>query len=123
MPATEEILKAYGAAWATADENERRKFLEYCWHVEGVYQDPSSDIHGREALVQHIGNQHLAFPGSRVELTSGFSEHHGKIQFNWQFVTSSGEVAIKGIDFGTLGEDGKLVQIVGFFGPPPALPE
>ena len=123
MPNTAEILSAYGRAWGATDENKRRELLESCWNLRGVYQDPSSDIHGREALVEHIGNQHSAFPGSRVELTSGFTEHHGKIQFNWQFVTSSGEVAIEGVDFGTLGDDGKLVQIVGFFGPPPPLPE
>ncbi|MEM7069634.1 MAG: nuclear transport factor 2 family protein [Pseudomonadota bacterium] len=118
---TVDVLRAYGMAWAEPDADKRVKWLEQCWADDGVYQDPSSDVTGREALVQHIGDQHKAFPGSRVELTSGFSEHHGKIQFLWRFVNAEGEVVINGIDFGTLDEDGRLCQIVGFFGPPPEL--
>ncbi|MEM9330206.1 MAG: nuclear transport factor 2 family protein [Pseudomonadota bacterium] len=119
MPSIADILKAYGEAWLEPDEAKRRELLHFAWAEDGVYQDPSAEAIGREALVQHIGGMLAQQPGARVELTSGFSEHHGKIQFNWRFVQPNGEVAINGVDFGTLDENGQLSQIIGFFGPPP----
>ncbi|MEM9279403.1 MAG: nuclear transport factor 2 family protein [Pseudomonadota bacterium] len=121
MPAISDVLNAYGDAWLESDEDKRRQLLEFAWADNGVYQDPSAEAIGREALIRHIGGLHEHQPGARVELTSGYSEHHGKILFTWQFVKADGEITIKGFDFGTLDEDGRLIQIVGFFGPPPQL--
>lgn len=123
MPEISEVLDAYGKAWLEQDDDKRAALLEYCWVEDGIYQDPNANVKGREALCKHIGNQHANQPGSKVEITSGFNHHHGKIQFNWRFVNSQGEVKINGVDFGTLNEDGKLCQIIGFFGPPPPLNE
>ncbi|MEM7215706.1 MAG: nuclear transport factor 2 family protein [Pseudomonadota bacterium] len=121
MPSTSEVLKAYGQAWLEQDEAKRRELLNFAWADNGLYQDPSAEALGREALIKHIGGMHDQQPGARVELTSGHSEHHGRIQFNWQFVNPDGEVVIRGVDFGTLDNDGRLREIVGFFGPPPEL--
>ncbi len=118
---TAEVLKAYGAAWLEADGEKRRRLLEFCWAENGIYQDPSANLVGREALYAHIGDLHKHQPGSRVELTSGFSEHHCKVHFHWRFINNQGEVMINGVDFGTLDENGKLRQIIGFFGAPPEL--
>ena len=115
------ILKNYGAAWCEPDEDKRRAHLEKAWSEEGTYHDPSGEAANREELVRLIGGMHYKFPGARIEITSGVSEHHGKIFFEWQMVTGEGETAIQGYDFGSIGQDGRLEQIVGFFGPPPAM--
>ena len=114
-------LKDYGAAWCEPDEDKRRALLEKAWTGNGTYQDPSSQATNREELISLIGGMHKKFPGSGVVITSGASEHHGRIYFEWQMVTGDGNIAIKGVDFGTIAEDGRLEEIVGFFGPPPAL--
>jgi hypothetical protein len=38
-------------------------------------------------------------------------------RFAWKFVGGDGQTVMEGIDIGTLGPDGKLQKIVGFFGP------
>ncbi len=121
MDAIQSVVATYGKAWLEPDEDARRALLEASWADDGLYQDPSADVRGREALIAHIGGFHKQQPGARIELTSGASHHHGRVHFSWQMVTADGAVALQGVDFGTLGDDGRLTQIIGFFGAPPAL--
>lgn len=115
-----ETIDAYVASWAEADEGRRRGLLEKAWAPEGTYTDPTADVAGRETLVQHIGGFHQAMPGARIELTSGVSEHHGRIYFAWRLITGDGATYVEGVDFGRVDAEGRLAEIVGFFGPPGA---
>ena len=115
------ILTDYAAAWCEPDIDRRRAFLENAWSDDGTYQDPSVEAVGREQLIALIGDMHQKFPGARVEITSGVSEHHGKVYFEWEMIAGDGSFAIRGVDFGSFSADGRLSKIVGFFGPPPAL--
>jgi hypothetical protein len=92
------------------------------WAENGIYSDPTAQVSGREALVQHLGRLIEHFADQRVLLTSGIDEHHGLLQFTWARVGSDGRKIRKGIDFGEVGADGRLVRITGFFGPPPPIP-
>lgn len=98
----------------------RRALLEDVWAEDGTYQDPTADVAGREALVQHIGGFHQAMPGARIEMTSEVSQHHRRFYFAWRLVTGDGATAIEGVDFGTVDLEGRIAEIVGFFGPPGA---
>lgn len=117
------VLDAYGKAWLETNEVERRNLLDQCWAYDELYQYPSAEAFGRDELATHIGVFQAQQPGTRIELTSGSSRHHNKIFFTWHMVTADGSVLIEGYDFGTVGEDGRLVQIVGFFGLPPEHPK
>jgi hypothetical protein len=123
MAELEKVLLAYVAAWNESDEAKRRCFLEACWADDGVYVDPMAEVVGREALVQHIGQMLERFAHSRILLTSGVDEHHGKIRFTWARVSPNGGKARGGIDFGELEADGWLGRITGFFGAPALIPE
>ena len=61
-------------------------------------------------------------PGARLEFMSGIDVHHNVVRFLWRLVRADGTCGDTSIDFGEVGPDGRLVKIVGFFGPPPALP-
>lgn len=122
MATVEQVLLAYVAAWNEADEGKRRALLEKGWADDGVYTDPTAQVSGREALVQHLGKLIQKFPDHQVLLTSGVDEHHGRLQFTWTRVGPDGRSIRNGIDFGELAADGRLLQITGFFGPPPLLP-
>ncbi|HEX6325395.1 MAG TPA: hypothetical protein VFZ72_02400 [Jiangellaceae bacterium] len=47
------------------------------------------------------------------------------MRFSWEIVDPDGDVALSGIDFGRLAEDGRLAVLQGFFGvtPPTAQDE
>jgi hypothetical protein len=102
------IVASYAAAWDAHDEGERRALLERAWADDGVYRHPTALVEGREALIAHIGGFHERVPGARVESTTGR-----------RMLGPEGTVALEGMDFGELGDDGRLKRIVGFFGPFP----
>lgn len=115
--ALDELVKAYCAAWNEPDTQHRRDLLEKVWSPAGTYTDPQSHVEGREALVEHIGRFLKNSPGARIIQSSHADFHHGMFRFAWKFVSGDGKTVMEGIDFGTLGPDGKLQRIVGFFGP------
>jgi hypothetical protein len=49
---------------------------------------------------------------------SGIDVHHNVVRFLWRLVRADGTCGDTSIDFGEVGPDGRLVKIVGFFGPP-----
>jgi hypothetical protein len=118
----EESVLAYVAAWSEVDEGKRRMLLETGWAENGIYIDPTGEVSGREALVQHIGRLLQQFPGDRILLTSGIDEHHGQIRFTWVRIRPDGNRIREGIDIGEMGIDGRLIRMIGFFGPPPPIP-
>lgn len=118
MTTVEEIVLAYVAAWVETDEGKRRALLEKSWAENGTYNDPTVEVVGREALVQHIGGIHKRFAGHRILLTSGVDEHHGWLRFTWAMVSPEGSRVSEGIDFGEVSSDGRLISITGFFGSP-----
>ncbi len=120
MATPKETVQAYGDAWNELDEAKRRALLERAWADDATYTDPSADLHGREALIAHIGAFHKdGMPGARIIPSSGVDEHHGRLRFTWRMEGADGSTIIEGIDFGELAGDGRLQRIVGFFGPPP----
>lgn len=122
MATLEQVLLAYVSAWSEPDKDERRAWLEISWAEHGVYSDPSIEVCGREALVQHIGRVLKHFAGQRVLLTSGVDVHHSRIRFTWAMVNLDGKRTAEGSDFGEIGSDGRLTRITGFFGPIPSPP-
>ena len=110
------------AAWNERDDTARRALLEQCWSDGGVYLDPNVSLVGRDALATKIGKVLASRPGARLEFMSGIDVHHTMVRFLWRLVRADGTCGDTSIDFGEVGPDGRLVKIVGFFGPPPALP-
>ena len=121
MSEVDSVVSAYGAAWMDVGDAERRRLLEIAWSEDGVYQDPTADVSGREALVQHIAAFRKRLPGSKIIITSGVDHHHGKFHFLWKMIGPDGQTTLEGRDFGELDRDGRICRIAGFFGPPPLL--
>ena len=121
MTGIDEIVSAYGAAWTDVDDAERQRLLEIAWSEDGVYQDPTADVSGRQALAQHISGFRKRLPGSAIVITSGVDHHHGKFHFLWKMVGPDGNTVLEGRDFGELDLNGRIRCIAGFFGPPPPL--
>jgi hypothetical protein len=117
-----ELVATYGESWNEPDEAARRKLLDAAWSDDGTYCDPTASVSGREELLAHIAGMRDAFPGSRIEPSSGVEEHHGWFRFAWTMVDATGATAIEGFDVGSLADDGRIGRIVGFFGPFPEAP-
>ena len=112
----------YMAAWNEPEAAARGAVLEKCWSDGGVYVDPRVSLTGRDALNAHIATVQAGRPGARLEFVSSIDIHHKVVRFLWRLVRPDGTGGDISIDFGEVGPDGRLLRIVGFFGPAPPLP-
>ena len=114
------VTRQYFDAWNEANAAKRQALLEQCWSDDAVYVDPTVHLTGRKALADHIAKVRSGRPGARLELMSGIEVHHNVLRFLWRLVRADGTTGDISIDFGEIGRDGRLVKMVGFFGPAPA---
>jgi hypothetical protein len=98
MANIDDVVGAYGAAWLEKDDVERRRLLAIAWSEDGIYQDPTADVGGREALAQHIAGFQKRMPGFTIVITSGVDHHHGKFHFQWKMVGAAGQTISEGRD-------------------------
>lgn len=115
------LVSRYCQAWSTVDPAERKRAVADVWAEHGEYLD-SQPVHakGREGLVAEIVKFQQQFPGARFRC-EGVQTHHGFVGYTWSMVMADGTERFKGMDFGELDADGRLVRIVSFFDmPPPA---
>ncbi|TQV73329.1 nuclear transport factor 2 family protein [Denitrobaculum tricleocarpae] len=110
------LIDRYCAAWRERDAGARAAILEAVWHDDGRYSDPTVEVEGRIALCNLIGETQARFPGSEVVRLSEVDSHHGTFRFTWKMQTGEGKQLPESIDFGRLSSDGRILEIVGFFG-------
>lgn len=113
----EQTVATYAAAWDEPDRNRRRAMLEASVTADAVYVDPTVELRGIAALVDHIDAVQRRFPGTHLELTTAVDQHHGLGRFGWRRVLADGTARPDSIDIVELAEDGRLKRIIGFFGP------
>jgi SnoaL-like domain len=109
----------YMEAWNEHDSAARAALLERCWAEAGVYVDPNVEVTGADALSAHITRVQDSRPGAWLELMSEVDVHHNVFRFLWRLVLGDGTTGDLSIDVGEIGPDGRLVKMIGFFGPAP----
>jgi hypothetical protein len=116
MSDVETIVDTYLAMWNEDDAAKRSEHIERAWAVDGRYTDPLLEADGHTELSTMVENVHAHYPGHRFERTSGIDAHHDELRFGWQLVAPDGSTTVAGLDIGTLGADGRLLRLTGFFG-------
>lgn len=112
-------IDRYCAAWSEVDPARREQILAEVWEERGTYTDPRANVIGVKELSALIGKVLTGRPGAKVVRTSAVDAHHGLARFAWRVVQADGTALPEGIDFAEVSPAGKLVRIVGFFGPLP----
>jgi hypothetical protein len=89
----EELLAAWGTAWVTKDDAERRRLFESCVSedVEFFPPDARPAYRGREALIAHVSEYTAAWPeGVLAEVDGPVQAHHGwcRATIRWKFPAS-----------------------------------
>jgi hypothetical protein len=92
----------------------RRAIIAETWTDDASYLDPIMEGRGPRRHRRHGGGGQRQFPGHRFELTAG-DAHHDRVRFAWRLVgANGGEPVAAGVDFATLGDDGRLRAVTGF---------
>jgi hypothetical protein len=115
------VVADYCAAWSTPDRTARDRLLERVWTPDGIYSDSDPTLAaGRAALSEEIDAFLKSHPGAHFRCSAP-QVHHQFMRISWIFLRGDGSEALRGMDFGELAPDGRIVRITGFFGPPPTV--
>ena len=109
-------IDRYLAALNEPDADKRRGLIEQAWTPTGSLIDPPIEGAGHDGLAAVGDTLHAAYAGHRFERTSQVDVHHGRYRFAWALVDPTGATAITGLDTGVLADDGRVGEVVGFFG-------
>jgi hypothetical protein len=112
-----DTIDAHLEAYALADADRRNALVAANWNAAGSLTDPpmSGRGHAEISALADIVLTHYA--GHRFERTTAVDAHNGFARYGWNLVAPDGAIAVSGTDFVEFDDDGKLLRIVGFFGP------
>jgi hypothetical protein len=109
-------VDAYIAMWNERDAARRADVIETAWRPDGLYVDPQFEAVGHAALSRMVATAQEQLRDHELRLASGLDTHHGEVRFAWEVVAPDGSRALAGLDLASLGADGRLQRVVGFFG-------
>lgn len=110
--------ETYAAAWKATDTDAKARALSASVSSSCIYRDPTSELSGHDALIEHMHGFHAQVPGAYFR-TKYFLEHHGRSIARWDMVVDvpAGEPTVlsEGMSYGEYDAGGKLVTMTGFF--------
>ena len=112
-----DTIDAHLEAYAMADTDRRNALVAANWNADGELLDPPLEGRGHAEISALADAVLTHFAGHRFERTTAVDSHHGFARYGWDLVGPDGAVAISGIDVVQFDDTGKLLRIVGFFGP------
>jgi len=110
-----DVLEAYEAAWAEPDEALRLALLEIAVMDDVEFVDPNGIIVGPAELSTAIGDFLAMVPGGSVPVADMVLEHDGHIAAAWEVLDGRGTVLVPGVDHITLGGEGRIARVHGFW--------
>src|SRR3954468_14657757 len=114
-----DVVDTYIDMWNEEDADRRADLIRTAWADDARYRDPLLEADGAARLGEMVATVHGHYPGHRFRRTTGIDVHHDLARFGWELVAPDGAVFVAGVDVATLGDDGRLGTVAGFFGDPP----
>jgi hypothetical protein len=109
------VVDGYIAMWNEPRPERRRAIIAETWTDDASYLDPIMAGEGHAGIDAMVAGAQQQFRDHRFELTAGPDAHHDRVRFAWRLVGEGrGEPVAAGVDFATLGDDGRLRAVTGF---------
>ena len=118
MPKIPESLEHMLAAWNESDPSQVRGHLERALAPEVHFVDPSIVTRGLDEFEANVHEVHGRLPGASYHRSSGVDSHHGLYRYHWE-IRRGDELLLPGFDVSELDEQGRVLRVLGFFGPVP----
>ncbi len=80
------------------------------------FVDPSVDLVGVDAFEANIHRSTSSCPGATYSRVSEVDSHHDHHRYHWA-IHSGGDLILAGFDVTVTDDDGRVEQVIGFFGP------
>ena len=104
-------------AYAMADVDRRNALIASAWSAAGELFDPPLEGRGHAEIGALADVVLTHYAGHSFVRTTAVDSHHGFARYGWNLVGPEGTVAVSGDDVVQFDDSGKLLRIVGFFGP------
>ena len=111
------VVDGYIAMWNETDPERRRSIIEATWTDDASYLDPIMAGEGRDGIDAMVAGIQERFPGHRFRLSFGPDMHNDRVRFAWELAANGGDPVARGVDFGTVADDGRLRDVTGFLEP------
>ena len=109
------VLVDYMTMWNERDPELIRSHLDRCVGEDCWWVDPLHQHTGRDALEANVREFRAQFPNADLGVGSNIDSHNDRHRYEWVIV-SDGELMIRGFDVVTVGADGLIDRVDGFFG-------
>lgn len=119
VDAVETLVDAHLAAFSTTDADERTRLVTRAYAPEGHFADPLFAATGHDEILALAASVPELYPGHAFRRTSPIDLHHAHARYAFAFSAEDGTVVIEGTEVAQVGADGRLVRVIGFFGPLP----
>jgi hypothetical protein len=116
MTSLTDTVDTHMAAYCDPDRSRRAERFASVWTSDGELLDPPLEGRGMEEIIALTDTVLSIYPGHRFERTTVVDEHHGWGRYGWSLVDPDGTTVLTGTDVVRIDDDGRLVQVVGFFG-------
>ena len=110
------MVDAWFGAWAEPDEAARGNALAAIASAGVRMHDRFSCIEGRDELMPHITAAQRFMPGMRLQRSGDPRHCQGTVLANWTAVGPDGAPRGQGTNVFTLGPDGRIEAVTGFWG-------
>ena len=106
------------AAWNERDPAKIRSHLEQALAPEIHFVDPSIETRGLDEFEANVRDFRSRLPDARCSRASGVDAHHDLYRYAWE-IHRGDELLLAGFDVARVDAAGRVVQVLGFFGPLP----
>ena len=109
---------AWYRAWSETSEDARRQLLSTIASADVQFHDRFSLLDGLADLVPHIGATQRFMPDMHLARKGEVRHCQGTLLVGWTAAGGDGQERASGTNVFTLGGDGKIVSVTGFWDPP-----
>ena len=118
MPGHPASLDQMLAAWNERDPKRVRAHLDRALSPDVVFIDPSIVTRGIDEFEANVHEVHGRLPDADYRRASGVDHHHDIVRYHWE-IRRDGELLLPGFDVTELDGEGRVLRVLGFFGPMP----
>ena len=112
-----QCIDLYCSAWNEPHHDKRVAILRRVATLDVSYIDPTVDLCGIEMPMWHVDLVAAKYPGSTIARTTAIDSVGPYARFGWRKILSDGKALPDSADIVRFTSDGKLLQVIGFFGP------
>jgi len=104
------------AAWNATEDAEIHELTDEAMEHNVHFVDPNHNIIGKAAFVAMVHAVHQTIPGAVYSRVSRVDVQNNHCRYHWA-IHKDGQLIMPGFDVTEVNDAGKIVKVIGFFGP------